>query len=269
MDTLDISKRMDSLFLTAVFAGRRSHGLDNDRNTKVDEPDQETEMDDFAEVDDYEEYADDEDYDYASHPPEHPRKWIGFHKLGCALTSILLLLPLVSGLSTFFYIQWSQAQTQSYLDINGITQVAQLRVNPTRRYPHHANVNLMLDDNNGHEYFDSNCSTTCTLSGDNVLLQGVIITYPAWQGTLGLHPKFKLTVLTGHFIDPAIARGNTPDTKDINGGNDNYFKLVQQQGLLSFLGVASAYTNTVSVPADGHTYNIYVSQAGLFIKAAG
>ncbi len=263
--SLDIPRPMSLMFLIAAFRRRRSLGLNSDRDTEVEDPDQETEVDDFAEVDDYEEYED-EGYDYNSHPPKHPRKWIGFPKLGCALTSILL--PFVIVLSTFLYVLWSHAQTQNYLDINGITRVAQVRVDPTPRYRHHMNVNLMPDDNNGHEYFDPNCSTTCTLSGDNLLLQGVVITYPAWQGAIGLHPKFKLTILMGHFIDPAIARVNTPDAKNINGGNDGYFELAQEQGLLAFLGVAAAYTNTVTVPADSHTYNVYMSQNGLFIKTA-
>ncbi len=196
--SLDIPRPMSLRFLIAAFRGRRSLGLNSDRDTEVEDPDQETEVDDFAEVDDDEEYED-EGYDYNSHPPKHPRKWIEFPKLGCAPTSILLLLLLllVIGLSTFFYVQWSHAQTQNYLDINGIIQVAQVRV-----------------------------------------------------------------------IDPAIARVNTPDAKDINGGNDGYFELAQEQGLLAFLGVAAAYTKTVTVPADGHTYNVYMSQNGLFIKTA-
>lgn len=259
------SKPTSLFFLIAKFVGRRSQGYDSDKDTEVDDSDQDTEVDDLAGVEDYE---DDEDYDYRSHPPRHPQKWIGFSRLGCAITSLIILPLVVIGLSTLSYVLWSHAQTQNYLEINGLTLVGQVSVNSTSRYPHHMNVNLFLDDNNGHEYLDSTCSMMCTLSGDNVILQGIVITYPAWQGVLGLHPKFKLTILRGIYANPAIARKNTPGARLINGGNDGYFGLVQAGGWLGFLGVSAAYSNSVKVPANGHTYNVYVSENGLSIKLA-
>ncbi len=85
--SLDIPRPMSLRFLIAAFRGRRSLGLNSDRDTEVEDPDQETEVDDFAEVDDYEEYED-EGYDYNSHPPKHPRKWIGAeHILVCPVVA--------------------------------------------------------------------------------------------------------------------------------------------------------------------------------------
>src|SRR5579859_592029 len=213
------SRPMNPLFLIAAFIGRRSQGLDGDRETEVDEADLDPAVDEYAGIDDYEEYEDEDDYNYYSHPPKHPHKWTGFSKLGCALTS-LVILPVIIGLSTFAYVQWSHAQTQNYLEIAGVVQVAQVTVDPTPRYPHHMNVNLLLEDNNGHEYFDPHCSTSCILPGDSLLLQGDMITYPTWQGVLGLHTKFKLTSIKGMYANHAIARTNTLAATPINDGND-------------------------------------------------
>ena len=249
----------------SAYLRRRRQSLDRDSDSEVDDYDSETEMDENdsgSAVDDYEEYEADEDYDYFSHPPKHPRKWVGFPKLGCAVVIPIVLL-LVVGATLFTDVQWLRSQTSSYQEIDGVTQVAQIHVVKTME-PHHMATQLILIDNKGHQYYDSNCKT-CIIAGDNVLLRGDVITFSGWQNSLGLHPEFKLAMLKGHYADPAVASQFQPGVMSINGGDDNVFRSIQDRDW-PFFGVAAAYTNTVTVPANGNTYDVFMSANGLYIR---
>src|SRR5438876_7786535 len=140
-------KRVSLMFLISAFRGRRSPGSDKDSDSEVDE---------------YEEYEVDEDY--FSHPPKHPRKWVGFSKVGCAVVIPIVLL-LVVGATLFTDVQWLRSQTSSYQEIDGVTRVAQMHVVKTKE-PHHMATELILIDNKGHQYYDANCKE-CIIAGDN------------------------------------------------------------------------------------------------------
>jgi hypothetical protein len=80
---------------------------------------------------------------------------------------------------------------------------------------------------------------------------------------VGLHSSYKLTRLEGRFDDPNLERHATHTVVDLNGGDDNFFKTVQEQAWVSPI-VQGAYGNAVFLGADGKTYDVFVSQTGLY-----
>ncbi len=170
---------------------------------------------------------------------------------------IILILLAVS-------ILWMTLLVQTYLGLTSDIKVAQVHSSVVTNLPHMMSVELILYDGNGKQTSDN----TYFVQGDRWMLQGNIIKFPTWLNILGLHSGYKLTRLEGQYDDPNDESTMKHTVVTLNGGDDNFFKTVYKQAWSSPF-VDAAYGNAVIVPADGHTYNVLVSQTGLYAQPAG
>jgi hypothetical protein len=107
-------------------------------------------------------------------------------KLWRGLSGILLLAVALSLL-------WVTFLVQSSLGLTGEIKVAHIRATPIANVAHHMSVEVMLYDGNGHLTSED----TYILQGDEWMVQGDIIKFPAWLNIVGLHAGYKLTRLEG------------------------------------------------------------------------
>ncbi len=170
---------------------------------------------------------------------------------------ILLLLLSVSLL-------WATFLVQSYLGLTSDIKVAQVHASTVTNQQHMMSVELVLYNGNGQQTSDN----TYFVQGDRWMLQGDIIKFPTWLNILGLHSGYKLTRLEGQYNDPNDESTMKHTVVTLNGGDGAFFKTVYQQAWSSPF-VDAAYGNAVIIPADGHAYNVLVSQTGLYAKSAG
>src|SRR5437868_1516352 len=97
-------------------------------------------------------------------------------KLWRSLSGILLLAVAVSLL-------WVTFLVQSYLGITGEIKVAHIRATSIANVAHQMSVEVMLYDGNAHVTSDN----TYLIQGDEWMMQGDIIKFPAWLNVVGLH----------------------------------------------------------------------------------
>jgi hypothetical protein len=177
-------------------------------------------------------------------------------KIGRGIGGVILVLIAVSLL-------WLTFLMQAYLGLTGDIRVARIHAMPIANVPHLMSVELILYDKDGHQTSDK----TYGVNGDEWMLQGDIIKFPTWLNVLGLHTSYKLTRLEGRYDNPDLERHATHTVVELNGGDDTFFKTVQQQAWVSPV-VEAAYGNAVFLMADGKTYDVFVSQTGLWTKPA-
>ncbi len=173
------------------------------------------------------------------------------------VTGTILLAIAVLLLSLTFLIQ-------TYLGLTSEIKVAEVRATAVANLPHIMSVELVLYDQNGHPISDN----TYGVMGDEWELQGDIIKFPGWLNIAGLHSGYKLTRLEGRFDDPNLERNSKHTVVVLNGGDDGFFKSVLPGGWFTPF-VEAAYGNAVILGANGITYDVFVSQTGLFAKAVG
>ncbi len=156
---------------------------------------------------------------------------------------------------------------QTYFSLTSRHLVARVHATPIANLQHQMSVDLTLFDKNGNKTSEQ----TYALCGDEWELQGDIVKFADWTAFLGFHTGYKLTRLQGRYDD--INLQNNPPAhncaQELNGGDDNFFKTLQNQGGWLHWAVESSYGNAVILPADGNTYSVYVSQTGLFAGAPG
>lgn len=177
------------------------------------------------------------------------------------LGGILLLFVAVSLL-------WMTFLVQSYLGLTGDIEVAQVRAskvtNPTDPAVPMMSVELKLYSEDGKQVSDQ----TYLVLGDEWMVQGDIIKFASWLNIVGLHSGYKLTRMEGRFDDPNIERNHTHTVVVLNGGDDGFFQ--HAKGTNWYSGFVQAqYGNAVFQSADGATYNVFVSQTGLYAVKAG
>lgn len=190
---------------------------------------------------------------------EEGRKVFRHHRhvrWGRGLSAVLLLAVAISVL-------WATSLVQTYVNLTADIPVAQVHATPIDGEPHLMSVEMTLYDKDGH----TNAHKTFLVHGDEWMLQGNIVKFPAWLNVLGLHSGYKLTRLQGRYDDPNLELTAKRSVITLNGGDDNFFKTVQQQAWMSPF-VEAAYGNAVFLGADGKTYNVLVSQSGLYAKPA-
>jgi hypothetical protein len=175
-------------------------------------------------------------------------------RAGRGLGGIILIL-------LAFSLLWATFLVQSYLGLTANVMVAKVHATSIANLPHLMSVEIILYDKNGHQTSDN----TYGVMGDEWELQGDIIKFPTWLNIVGLHTGYKLTRLEGRYDDPNLERNNKHTVIVLNGGDDNFFKTAQSQTWLSPF-VEASYGNAVILPADGRTYNVLVSQTGLFAE---
>ncbi|HEY7349952.1 MAG TPA: hypothetical protein VH599_16660 [Ktedonobacterales bacterium] len=171
---------------------------------------------------------------------------------GRAISGSLLLLVAISLLYLAIILQ-------SYLGLTSEILVARVRATALANVPNYMSVELTLYDQHG------NVTTheTDGVCGDRWLLQGDIVRFPGWLNILGLHTGYKLTRLEGQYSDTTQESTWYKTVVPLNGGDDNFFQTIQNQGGWLHPFVEASYGNAIILPADGNTYNVYVSQTGL------
>ncbi len=153
---------------------------------------------------------------------------------------------------------WLAALVQTYVSLDSKVRVAQVRANKITNQAHTINVELLMFDKNGKQTSDD----FYTVAGDRWLLQGNILKFPTWLNVLGVHSGYKLTRLEGQYDSINDENTQKHQAIELNGGDGNFFQTVYQQAWSSPF-VEAAYGNAVIEPADGHTYNVVVTQSGL------
>ncbi|HZR39408.1 MAG TPA: hypothetical protein VFB12_04785 [Ktedonobacteraceae bacterium] len=187
------------------------------------------------------------------------RRWRRRHRHFRAGRSIGGVVLLVVAL----VLLWAASLTQAYLGLTGDIKVAQVRANMITNQQHVMNVELVLYGNDGKQASDN----FYEVQGDRWMVQGNIIKFASWLNLLGMHSGYKLTRLEGQYDDPNMESNSKHTVIVLNGGDDDFFKTVYKQAWSSPF-VDAAYGNAVILPADGMTYNVFVSQTGLYAKPA-
>jgi hypothetical protein len=149
---------------------------------------------------------------------------------------------------------------QTYFGLSARHLVARVHASKIANQQHQMSIDLILFDKNGSMASEQ----TYIICGDEWELQGDIVKFADWTNLLGLHTGYKLTRLEGRYDDPNQERTAQHCLQELNGGDDNFFQTLQQQGGWLHPVVESAYGNAVILPSDNKTYSIYVSQTGLF-----
>ena len=181
-----------------------------------------------------------------------PRRRFRFTR---GLSGIVLLAVAISLL-------WVTFLVQSYLGLTGEIKVAQVRATTITNAANEMSVELILYDGNGHIASDK----TYLLQGNEWMLQGDIIKFPAWLNVVGLHAGYKLTRLEGRYDDINLERTAPHSAIELNGGDDNFFKTAYAQK--SWFGAfVDAYGNAV-IQAAG-TFNVFATQDALIASPTG
>lgn len=175
---------------------------------------------------------------------------------GRGLGGIVLLLVAVSLL-------WVTFLVQTYLGLTSDIRVAQVHATTLANEPHMMSVEMVLYDKSGHQVSDNSYA----VRGDEWLLEGDVIKFPTWLNILGLHSGYKLTRLEGRYDDPNLEANAKHTVIVLNGGDDTFFKTVQEQAWTSPI-VQAGYGSGTFVRADNKTYNVLISQTGLYAVPA-
>jgi len=180
------------------------------------------------------------------------RKFRWLHGIG----GIILLLLGVSML-------WLTLLIQTYISLGSDIRVAQVYATSIANMPHMMSVELKLYNQRGQQTSDS----TYLVRGDEWMLEGDIIKFPTWLNVLGLHSGYKLTRLEGRYDNPTMEADDKHTVIVLNGGDDNFFTTVQERAWLSPI-IEAGYGSSTFLRADGKTYNVLVSQTGLYAEPA-
>ena len=182
-------------------------------------------------------------------PRRHFKIWRG-------LSGILLLAVGVSLL-------WVTFLVQSYLGLTGEIKVAHIRATPIANVAHQMSVEVVLYDGNAHVTSDN----TYLIQGDEWMMQGDIIKFPAWLNVVGLHAGYKLTRLEGRYDDIKLENTARHTAVPLNGGDDNFFHTTytHKQWFAPF--VDAEYGNAV-FQASG-SFDVFATQDALIARPTG
>jgi len=133
---------------------------------------------------------------------------------------------------------------------------------PFANAPHELNVELILYDSNGHATSDK----TYLLRGDQWMVQGDIIKFPAWVNFLGLHSGYKLTRLEGRYVNIDLENTAPHTAMALNGGDDNFFQTAYTQKAWFSWFVDASYGNAV-YQAPG-SFDVFATQDALIARPA-
>jgi hypothetical protein len=109
--------------------------------------------------------------------------------------------------------------------------------------------------------------STYLLQGDEWMVQGDIIKFPAWLNVLGLHAGYKLTHLEGRYDDITLENTAQHTAISLNGGDDTFFQTTSTHRQWFAPFVDAAYGNAV-FQAPG-SIDVFASQDALIARASG
>lgn len=169
------------------------------------------------------------------------------------LSGIVLLAVAISLL-------WVAFLVQSYLGLTGEIKVAHIRATSIANVAHEMSVEVTLYDGNGHATSDN----TYLLQGDEWMLQGDIVKFPAWLNVVGLHSGYKLTRLEGRFDDIQLENTARHTAIALNGGDDNFFKTMHDNRSWFAPFVDASYGNAVfQIPGS---FDVFATQDALIAR---
>src|SRR6185437_15757925 len=174
---------------------------------------------------------------------------------GRAVSGSILLLVAISLLYLAILLQ-------TYLGLTSEILVARVRATQLANVPNYMSVELTLYDQHGHVTHQE----TDGICGNEWRLEGDIVRFPDWANLLGLHTGYKLARLEGRYDNPDQESTWFHTVVELNGGDDGFFKTVQNQGGWLHSIVEASYGSDITLPADGNSYNVYLSQTGLSTK---
>ena len=155
---------------------------------------------------------------------------------------------------------WVTFLVQSYLGLTGEIKVAHIRAMSIANVAHQMSVEVVLYDQHGHVTSDN----TYLIQGDEWMMQGDIIKFPAWLNIVGLHAGYKLTRLEGRFDDIHLENTAPHTAVPLNGGDDTFFQTtyLHKQWFGPF--VDAAYGNAV-FQAPG-SFDVFATQDALIAR---
>ena len=177
-------------------------------------------------------------------------------KITHGLSGIVLIAVAVSFL-------WVTFLVQSYIGLTGEIKVAHIRATSIANVAHQMSVEVMLYDGNGHVTSDN----TYLIQGDEWMMQGDIIKFPAWLNVVGLHAGYKLSRLEGRYDDIRLENTAHHTAIPLNGGDDNFFQTTytHKQWFAPF--VDAEYGNAV-FQAPG-SFDVFATQDALIARPSG
>jgi hypothetical protein len=182
-----------------------------------------------------------------------PRRRFKFTR---GISGIVLLAVAISLL-------WVTFLVQSYLGLTGEIKVAQIRATPITNVAHQMSVEVILYDGNGHATSDN----TYLIQGDEWMVQGDIIKFPAWLNVVGLHAGYKLTRLEGRYDDINLENTARHTAVPLNGGDDNFFQTTYTHKQWFALFVDAAYGNAVFQRPG--SFDVFATQDALIARPTG
>ena len=184
--------------------------------------------------------------------PDKPSKF----KVTRGLSGLVLLAVAVSLL-------WVMILVLSSLGLTGKITGEHIQAIPVTNILHQMSVQVMLYDGNG----QITSENTYLLQGDEWMMQGDIIKFPAWLNVIGFHAGYKLTRLEGRFDDIALENSARHTAIALNGGDDTFFQTtyMHKQWFAPF--VDAAYGNAV-FQAPG-SFDVFATQDALIARPNG
>jgi hypothetical protein len=177
-------------------------------------------------------------------------------KVTRGFSGILLIAVAVS-------ILWVTFLVQSYLGLTGEIKVAHIRATPIANAAHQMSVDVMLYDGNGHVTSED----TYLLQGDEWMVQGNIIKFPAWLNVVGLHAGYKLTRLEGRYDDLTLENTARHTAIALNGGDDSFFQTTYAHRQWFARFVDASYGNAVfQTPGS---FDVFATQDALIARPTG
>jgi hypothetical protein len=158
---------------------------------------------------------------------------------------------------------WLTFLVQSYLGLTGEIKVAHIRATSIANVAHQMSVEVILYDSNGHVTSDN----TYLLQGDEWMVQGDIIKFPAWLNVVGFHAGYKLTRLEGRYDDIHLENTARHTALPLNGGDDTFFQTTYMHKQWFALFVDAAYGNAV-FQAPG-SFDVFATQDALIARSTG
>jgi hypothetical protein len=177
-------------------------------------------------------------------------------KVTRGLSGLMLIAVAVSLL-------WLTFLVQSYLGLTGEIKVAHIRAMPIANVAHQMSVEVTLYDGNSHITSDN----TYLLQGDEWMVQGDIIKFPAWLNVVGFHAGYKLTRLEGRYDDLTLENTAHHTAIALNGGDDTFFQTTYSHRQWFAPFVDAAYGNAV-FQAPG-SFDVFATQDALIARPAG
>lgn len=146
--------------------------------------------------------------------------------------------------------------TQTYCGLHGIQIVATVHAAPVPGSPQAMQVVFtpVTDGKPGR-------AQTYYVRGDEWQLGAQIVAWQDWLNILGLHASYRITSLTGYYVEARGRAGQQVTTYDLGSAHGTMSRLLHDHpDLMPFARIAAG--NAVRMLPGPATYNVYLSASG-------